>query len=188
MNDLSDEELFNEVIKGNKAAMKFIVQRYYKNIFRYIYLKTNDYHLSEDLCQEVFCKIYEKRNTYSSEYPLKPWIYKIAHNSIIDYMRSSTFKNKNNVQVLDENIKETENVIECNFFDNNIDEYTENLNEHQKEVVKLRFCHQLSIEEIAKVTDSSVNTTKSRLYQGIKNIKNKIKNSLGGGCYESKVK
>lgn len=188
MNDLSDEALFNEVIKGSKEAMELIVKRYYKNIFRYVYIKTNDYYLSEDICQEVFCKVYEKRNTYSEGYATKPWIYKIAHNCIIDYIRSQNFKNKNSIGPLDENISEKDNVIEYKFFDNNIDDYMDNLNEHQKEVVKLRFCHQLSIEEIAKVTNSSINTTKSRLYQGIKNIKDKFRNSLGGVSYESKVK
>ncbi|AWI05625.1 RNA polymerase sigma factor [Clostridium drakei] len=185
MDSISDEELFEEIKEGKNQNMESIVARYYKIIFRYIYNKINDYHMAQDLCQEVFCKIYEKRKSYSKEYLFKPWLYKIAYNSIIDYTRGKTYRNRNKVTVLDENIKEKTNVIEYKLFNNNIDDMLEGLSDAQKEVVKLRFCEQLSIEDIAIITDSNINTVKSRLYQGIKLIKSRL-NKVGGGLDEAK--
>ncbi len=166
--------------------MESIVGRYYKVIFRYIYNKINDYHMAQDLCQEVFCKVYEKRESYSRGYLFKPWLYKIAYNSVIDYTRCKIYKNRNKVTALDENIKEKTNIIEYKLFNNNIDDMLEGLNEAQKEVVKLRFCEQLSIEDIAIVTDNNINTVKSRLYQGIKFIKSRLAKTRGGGLSEAK--
>lgn len=188
MDSISDEELFGEVQRGKKEAMEFIVRRYYKDIFRYIYSKINDYHAAQDLCQEVFCKVYQKRETYSTEYFFKPWLYKIAYNCVIDYTRCKTYTKRNDFTPLDENIKEKNNIIEYKLFNNNIDDFVEDLSDVQKEAVKLRFCDQLSIEEIAVVTGNNVNTIKSRLYQGIKVIKNRLKNVRGGGLDEAKVK
>lgn len=175
MDNLSDEELFTKVQKGSKESMEIIVKRYYKNIFRYIYMKIGEYHTGEDLCQEVFCKVYNKRKTYSSKYPVKVWIYKIAHNIIVDYFRSKKAKEKKNTVELKYDMEEKNNIIEIELFKNNIEDLTEGLNENQKEVVNLRFKDQLTLEEIASVTNSSKNTVKTRLYSGIKYIKNKLK-------------
>lgn len=177
---MSDEELFKKVQEGSKDAMELIIRRYYKDIFRYIYNKIKDYHTAQDLCQEVFCKVYERRDTYSSEYLLKPWIYKVSYNYIIDYTRRKEYNRRQGLVSLDDNIRDKNNSIEYKLFNNNIDDFVEELTEVQKEVVKLRFCEQLSIEDIAIVTGNNINTIKSRLYKSIKNIKNKLKNKKRG--------
>lgn len=187
MGSISDEELFKQVKDGEKASMELIVHRYYINIFRYIYSKINDYYMAQDLCQDVFCKVYERRETYLDGHTFKPWLYKIAYNCIIDYTRSQQYKTRNDLTTLDENIKEKTNVIEYKLFNNNIDDLIEGLSEVQKDVVKLRFCEQLTIEDIAIITDANLNTVKTRLYQGIKHIKNRMKNLDGGEYYEAGI-
>ncbi|WP_053954991.1 RNA polymerase sigma factor [Inediibacterium massiliense] len=184
MDVVSDEDLFKQVQNGRKEAVELIVKRYYKDIFRYIYIKLNDYYTSQDLCQEVFCKVYKRRDTYSSEYPFKPWLYKIAYHCIIDYTRSSQYKKQQKVVPIDTKIKEKKNTIDHALFHNNINDFIEGLNQGQKEVIKLRFCNELSIEDIAQITGSNINTVKSRLYQGIKHIKNKLE--TGGEVDEAK--
>lgn len=185
MDVISDEDLFSKVQNGRKEAIELIVKRYYKYIFRYIYSKLNDYYTAQDLCQEVFCKMYNSRNTYCNEYPFKPWLYKIAYNCVVDYRRSKSYKQQQKVVPIDIKVKDKKDTIEHTFFNNNINDFIEGLNEKQKEVIKLRFCNDLSIEDIAKITGSNINTVKSRLYQGIKHIKNKIEN--GGELDDTKI-
>ena len=60
------------------------------------------------------------------------------------------------------------------------------LPDYQKEVIILRFYHNLKIREIAKITKSNIPTVKSRLRQGLQKIERYLKDFKGGDKYEKK--
>lgn len=187
MNYITDEKLFEDVQRGNRQSMELIVHRYYQNIFKYIYNRVKDYYAAQDLCQECFSKIYEKRRTYSDRYPLKAWIYKIAYNSTIDYYRSKAYKENRHMEITD-NLIEHKNIIEHKLFKNNIDDMLDGLNENQREILNLRFKGELSIKDIALTVNSNENTVKSRLYSALKILKKSMQKENGGEGIEKVVK
>lgn len=66
-----------------------VYEEYRDKILRYILSKVNDYPLSEDICSDVFVKVYEKIDTFdSTKASLSTWIYTIARNKLIDYYRT----------------------------------------------------------------------------------------------------
>ena len=74
MEDINKEEIYEE---------------YHLKVLRYINSQVNDYHLAEDLCSDVFLKVYEKLDTYNkSKAQFSTWIFTITRNRLIDYYRT----------------------------------------------------------------------------------------------------
>ena len=66
-----------------------IYEEYYLKVLRYINSQVNNYHLAEDLCSEVFLRVYEKLDTFNNKKAsMSTWIFTIARNRLIDYYRS----------------------------------------------------------------------------------------------------
>ena len=90
LKSLSDVELIASAIKGREDGFEEIVRRYQRPITNYIYRMLNDYESSLDVTQEVFIKVYNSLNRYSSDYKFSTWLYRIAHNAAIDHLRRNS--------------------------------------------------------------------------------------------------
>jgi len=167
----TDEELVEEILAGSQAAMEVLVKRHYKTVFAYVYRKLGDYHKAYDLTQEIFIKMMKHIDSYSEKGKFKNWLLTIAVNSCRDYYRSKSFREAKSEVELKTNLLDDKNNV-ADFFDKKVQREEirvaiEGLPEYQKEVVLLRFYHDLKIKEIAKATDSKEATVKSRLRQGL---------------------
>lgn len=181
----SDNQLIKEILEGNEAAMELLVKRYYGMVQSFIYRLTGDYNLSYDLTQEIFIKMMKSLNRYDFKRgEFKPWILKVASNYCKDYFRSSAYKQRvesSDIEGVD--IKSEENVIDILEIKEDrkvIKLAVNNLPTSQKEAIILKYYHDLKIKEISNITGDNENTIKSRLFNGIKNLKK----CLGGGEYE----
>ena len=171
---LTDGELITAAIRGREDGFEEIVRRYQRPITGYIYRMLNNYDASLDVTQEVFIKIYNSLERYSSEYKFSTWIYRIAHNAAIDYMRrnsvnqqsietenadgtyqlqiESSRPNPEQERERSEWRKEIETVVKC-------------LPQVYRELILLRHAQDLSYDEIAEVTNLPLGTVKNRLFR-----------------------
>jgi len=89
---VTDEEIVKKVL-ADKREFGQIIDRYEDKLRRYIkrisYCADDDI---DDLVQEVFVSCFEKLNSYSSEYSFSSWIYRIAHNKTIDFIKKKKIK------------------------------------------------------------------------------------------------
>jgi RNA polymerase sigma-70 factor, ECF subfamily len=86
--DTPEAELVIRAIQGNKEAFGDLYELYLDAIFRYIYYRVHNSADAEDLTETVFLKAWEALPAYRlSEVPFKAWLYRIAHNVIIDQYR-----------------------------------------------------------------------------------------------------
>ena len=66
-----------------------IYEDYHMKVLRYVQGQVNDYHLAEDLCSDVFLKVYEKLDTFNDKKAsISTWIFTITRNTLIDYYRT----------------------------------------------------------------------------------------------------
>lgn len=171
-----DEELFVRIQKGDKASLEALVNRYHPIIFRFIYRITSDYHLAEDLSQEVFVKLIKFKNQYKSNKPFKTWIFTIASNTCKDYYKSSYYKHNiksddiDNVEIEDNSMNVTD-IFEYRLQHKEVMERIQSLPLELKKVIILRFYEDLKLEEIAEVLGIPPGTVKTRLYSGLKRLK-----------------
>lgn len=177
----TDEELLEEIHSGSQAAMEVLVKKYYKNIFSYIYRKIGDYHISYDLTQEVFIKMMKAIDRYEGRGKFRNWLLKIAVNHCNDYYKSKSFKNKSREIQLEDRISENNDkvwdLLKKKIERNLVKKAILSLPDYQRDVMILRYYHDMKIKDIADVTDSKEATVKSRLRQGT----SKLKESLLGG-------
>ena len=98
LTELKDEELMQMTQKGDYDAFEVLFNRYNKPLINFLYRYTNDFGRSEDLFQQVFIKVYEKRRTFKGDSLFKTWLYTIAVNSALDMLRK-TKKEKGKVSL-----------------------------------------------------------------------------------------
>jgi len=83
----SDAELMVLVREGDEEAFIEIVERYKERLLNFFYHLSWDYHMSEDLAQEVFMRLYAARKRYRTKASFRAFIYSIARNLWIDFVR-----------------------------------------------------------------------------------------------------
>src|SRR5213593_2579845 len=83
----TDRDLVSLAGAGLEGGFEEIVRRYQRPISAYVYRMVGDYEAALDLTQEIFIKVYGSLARYRSEFKFSTWIYKIAHNSAVDYFR-----------------------------------------------------------------------------------------------------
>lgn len=134
------------------------------------YVKNED--LALDIVQESIEKALRNIKTLKHEEYVKTWFYRILINESLGYIRRNKNTTLCQVEDLKDDIEWNDNItIEGIDLYNNIGKLKEKL----RTVIILRFFEDLKIEEIARITKTSPNTVKSRLYKGLEELKKLIK-------------
>lgn len=174
----SDEMLARSVQQGNTDAMHTLVDRYQGALFAYLFRLTNgDSALAEDLVQESFIRVMRSAKQYQYPRPFKPWLYQIATNLGRDhYKRLSTRQTVYLTEAIanrpDSNVRNApEAVAMADDESAALREALEDLPDHQRETIILRYFQELSLAEIAEVQGLPVGTVKSRLSLGLKRLR-----------------
>lgn len=181
----TDEKLIKELLQGNESAMEILVKRYYDLVHSFIYRNTSDYNIAYDITQDVFIKMMKNIDKYQIENgKFKSWLLKIAVNTTKDYFRSNIYKQRTqSYDIANQEIEDKTNVVDILSKKEEaikIKESIENLPKLQREAVILKYYNDLKIKEISHITGENENTIKSRLFNGVKNLKR----FLGGDNYE----
>ena len=171
---LTDVELIAKAISGREDGFEELVRRYQRPITNYVFRMLNDYDASLDVTQEVFIKVYNSLARYSSEYKFSTWLYRIAHNAAIDYIRrrsphelSIETENKDGAYQLQiESPNPTpEQDRERSEWRTEIEAVVKCLPAVYRELILLRHSQDLSYDEIAEITALPLGTVKNRLFR-----------------------
>jgi RNA polymerase sigma-70 factor (ECF subfamily) len=87
INLLNNKILKDELEKGNHQALIFLMDTYHHSLCSYVYSLSNDYEGAQDIVQNVFLKLWEKRNKTQSIKSVKRFLYKSVYNEFIDQWR-----------------------------------------------------------------------------------------------------
>ena len=89
---LEDDVLVKKAKGGDEKAYKKLVDKYERALYFHILKMVKDREQVEDLVQEAFVKAFDNLNTYSTNYAFSTWLYRIATNNTIDYLRKKKLK------------------------------------------------------------------------------------------------
>ena len=178
MQEQNVESLIMRAQARDNAAFGELYELYGPKIYAYVsYTLHGRVHLSEDLTEEIFLKALEKISSYRfTGAPFSAWLYRIAHNHIIDYIRA---QRKEPVLSLDSgepyrtpSVSDDE-AIELRLDSQGLKEALRKLTTEQRNVILLRFVQDQSIADTARVMgkgEDAVKKLQSRALHSLKKI------------------
>jgi RNA polymerase sigma-70 factor (ECF subfamily) len=181
--DKSEQPKINELVKsaqrGNTNAISELYDYFYSKIYRYIYFKTGNMPDAEDLTEDVFVKMIESISSYKLQgVPFSSWLFRIAHNRIVDHYRKISGKQTapldNILNNTDDSSEDIESKIDINISIKNIYAAMESLTNLQKETLSLRFAAGLSIKETSLAMQKNENAVKALQHAAIANLRNAL--------------
>lgn len=164
---MNDEKLIWRIKSGDADALDILIQKYYNDIYTYCYRRLGNQHDAQDATQDVFLHFCRDFDAYTQIGKCKNYLYVIAHNLCINTMQKKK-------PILLEDIEEislsTDVSAEKFETTDSVQAALDELPQEQKEVIMLRFYHDLKLKEIAQIMNSRLSATKYRLCQGLKTL------------------
>jgi RNA polymerase sigma factor (sigma-70 family) len=173
----SDEQLALGIQHSRADDLTLLVERHHGPLLGFLYRMTGgDRALAEDLVQETFLRLMSKIDSYRYPRPLKPWLYAIAVNLARDHYKQAELRHTDSMPTQFEisvaGTLETELVT--NEETQQVVTAMNNLPLLHREVILLRYFHELSLEEISRILQVPVGTVKSRLSLGLQHLKERV--------------
>ncbi len=172
---MQDEiSLVHRARKGDKEAFSSLYERHFDRIYRYVAIKLGNRVEAEDMTQQVFIKAYESLGGYQYQgVPFSAWLFRIAHNQIVDYVRRES---KKPTVHLDESLpivgdSNPVHEVEIKLSMEAVAEASRKLTKAQREVISLRFAGGLSITETAKAMGKSEGAIKALQHSAIQALR-----------------
>ena len=184
-----DAVLVRKAQQGDMDAYESLVRRYQQRVYALCRRLTGAHQSADDLAQETFIKAYFALARFDAQWPLYPWLRKIAVNSGLNYLKS-----RSRERPLEEDSlggrrmpsapkgDDPEMRLESAEFQARLDGAVESLPADQKSVFVLRFHESLSYEEISRTLGLPLGTVMSRLNRARQKLKELLADSLGRGA------
>lgn len=176
---MDNSELIELIKEGEKTAFEKMFQEYAPKIYHFALSYLHNAADSEELVQDVFLKIWEKRESLNPSGNLKAFIFKVAINTIYDFIRRknvegafSDFANKNYEKSSDN----TWHTVIYNEMLNALNGLIEQFPEQRKKIFKLSKQEGLTNDEIAQKLNLSKRTVENQLYRAVSYLKGHLKN------------
>lgn len=178
---LSDNNLIKNYLKGDEKSLEILIGRYLKPIYSFIYKNVGNQAEAEDITQEVFVRIWKNIKKFDQKKKFKPWLFQIARNASIDYLRKkkaipfSRFENEKGQNAFIENIKAAPLYIIENLSDKRVlAAAMQGIGPREQKIINLRHNEGMSFKQIAEVFEESINTIKSRYRRTLVGLKRNI--------------
>ncbi len=164
-----EESLVRRAQQRDEEAFTMLYEEHFDKIYRYVTLKIGDRTEAEDLTQQVFLKALQSISSFKWKgIPFSAWLYRIAHNQVIDYFRK---KKKYATAPLNESLKgsdiDPQLAVERKLDTEQILLATKRLTDAQREVISLRFASELPITQVARIMDKSEGAVKALQHSAI---------------------
>lgn len=177
---LNDELIIIEAAKLNPEKFAPLYNKYYKQIFNYVYQRMDSKDTAFDITGQVFLKALTNIGKYQFKgVPFASWLYRIAHNEVMQLFRTQKDKRAVNADIGDLRYICEEN--EEPFFEEYIPAIKRlilELESDDLQLVEMRFFEKRPFKEIAEILDITEVNAKVRMYRIIEKLKkslNKIK-------------
>lgn len=168
-------------MRGSEDAFRDIVLQYQRPVFSLIVRMVQDPRLAEDLAQEVFIKAYRALSTYDLNRKFSSWLFKIAHNTTIDYLRKGRLQTEpfeSQVEgeasysdtLEDPRAESPEGAVERTDLAQAIEKAILGLRPEYREVMVLRYQEGLSYQEIVEATGLALGTVKTNIHRARKEM------------------
>ncbi len=186
---LEDFRLIDMAVGGDDKAFAKLLQRYKRPVYHMILKMVRNVDDAEDLTMESFSKAFRSLHRFKKDFTFSTWLFRIATNNTIDHIRKkklNTLSIENtytdddgqsvSIDVKDEgNLDPQEEAIRAQK-EELIQVFVNMLPGKYQKLVRLRYFHELSYEEIAEEIDAPLGTVKAQLHRARELMYDLVKN------------
>lgn len=175
MSNKRDLELIKKYFQGDRKAFEELLDSYMNPIYRFVFGFVNSRKDAEDITQEVFFKVWKNLKTYKADFSFKTWIYKIAKNTVFDFLRKK-MKKEPDVEIEHaEDLSDEKPLQDDVFLEKLQAEQLKNamlkLPEKYKSVLHMRYIEDMAFKDISEIMSVSLDTIKTWHRRGLDKIK-----------------
>ena len=173
-----DLKLINIALEnGDPSAYRKLLKLYRDPLYFMLYEKVNNEELAKDLTIEALGKAFQKLHLYTPEYTFSTWLFTVARNHCIDYLRKNKLPTISiNQMMIDKNGKKTNFDIISNDLNPEqkiekkqriaiLRQIVDQLKPKYRNLVKLRYFKEMTYDEIANILELPIGTVKAQLYR-----------------------
>lgn len=172
MDMIQDWMIINKIKMGDPDAWDILVHKYYDSVYFYCVRRCyGDCDIASDLTQDIFLKLVESLPRYRFIGKFQNYLYTMAVNTCNNYLKkrhieqielTDNFTTDSDTSLIDEILHDERKET--------VQKALDLLPEIQREVVILRYYHDLKVKDIATITGVGVSTVQSRIYQGLRKL------------------
>ncbi len=171
-----DLQLVEKARGGDLSAYDELVKRYQERIYATVYHMTSNHEDANDIAQEAFIKGYQALSSFKGGSSFYTWVYRIAVNKTINFLKQRKNKSQMSLDDLDFNAEHDPDLValvsektprrEANLAElqEKLNEAMQRLSDAHRLVVTLHDVQGLSHEEVAQIMECNIGTVRSRLF------------------------
>lgn len=173
---IQDAKWVQQALAGDERIYKLFMDKYERALYFFIVKMVRDKEMIPDLIQEIFVKAFSNLSTFNPHYAFSTWLYRIATNHTIDYLR----KKKLPTYSIDEPISTKDGDVQIELPDNSfeadkevqhkerskiIEQAIKSLPQKYQMVIKMRHMEEKSYQEISEVLELPLGTVKAHIFR-----------------------
>jgi len=175
----TEEEIISRIVNGDMTAFKILVKQYEKLVTYMVYKLVQNKEDAQDICQDVFMKVYKCLPGFKFQSKLSTWIAQIAYRTALNHRKNVAGKRSLTDDIADfENYHKTNEDPESIMVKKNtssfIHQQIEQLPVHYRVVLTLYHLNEFSYQEIEEITGMPEGTVKNYLFRARKLLKEKL--------------
>ena len=175
-----DAQLIERTLAGDESAFSALVRKYQEPVHSFVRRKVGDFHIAEEITQDIFLRVYEKLETLKNPNTFAKWLYVIATRQCFAWFE------KKRIPMASLDAMPPEELEELAYTQYRAKQRDEFANEQQREAIKrllqklpesertvvtLHYLDSMTCEDVSKFLGVSPNTVKSRLHRARKRLK-----------------
>ena len=166
---INEEIIIRQMKEGNQLAFTLLFNEYSKQVYSLAFKYLYNRELAEDVVQNVFFKIWEKKKDIDESRPFNRYLFTILKNDLLNVLRDKDkeiFRISDNLNLLNTLANETEEPVR---------RAIEQLSPQKRKIVELKISGKYSNQEIADKLNLSINTIKFQYSQALKELRMTIR-------------
>lgn len=175
MHEAEEKEFIRQLLDpaSQQAAFRRLVSEYSRPLYRHIRHLVIDHDDTDDILQNTFVKVFRHLPTFKGESRLYTWMYRIATNEAISFLKQKSKRYKVNSEELQtrlvENLK-ADAYFEGDELQARLQKAVATLPEKQQLVFRMKYYQELKYEEISEILGTSVGALKASYHHAVKKI------------------
>jgi RNA polymerase sigma-70 factor (ECF subfamily) len=175
--------LIQRAQRGDREAFNAIMDLYRERVVRMAFHMVGNPEDAQDLCQETFVKVYRSLGSFDRKRAFSPWLYRIAHNVVLDFLRRKKVRPALMEPDPDHPLEEDpdpqaetpQEALLSKEMRREVMQAIQSLPENYRSVVVFRFLDELSYAEIADALDLTESNVMMRMSRARRMLRDKLK-------------